>query len=64
VMRRLSPLQFTPCQSCSLLQRDRVSFCLFQILNVFDLLDPEERGTIGFVEFYYLALLLMAIHEV
>jgi len=46
------------------LQRDRVSFCLFQILNVFDLLDPEERGTIGFVEFYYLALLLMAIHEV
>ena len=35
-----------------------------QIFNVFDLLDPEERGAIGFAEFYYLALLLMAIQEV
>lgn len=33
------------------------------ILNVFDLLDPEGRGVIGFAEFYYLVLLLMAIEE-
>ncbi len=35
-----------------------------QILNIFDLLDPEGRGTIGFAEFYYLVLLLMAMKEV
>mmetsp|Transcript_11069 Transcript_11069/g.17537 ORF Transcript_11069/g.17537 Transcript_11069/m.17537 type:complete len:180 (-) Transcript_11069:148-687(-) len=34
-----------------------------QILNVFDLLDSEGRGTIGFAEFYYLALMLMAMKE-
>ena len=35
-----------------------------QILNVFDLLDPEGRGIISFSEFYYLVLLLMALEEV
>jgi len=34
-----------------------------QILSIFDLLDPEGRGTIGFAEFYYLVLLLMALKE-
>ena len=33
------------------------------ILNLFDLLDPDGRGEIGFAEFYYLVLLLMAIEE-
>ena len=35
-----------------------------QILDVFDLLDPEGRGAIGFAEFYFLVLLLLAIKEV
>lgn len=34
-----------------------------QILSIFDLLDPDGRGTIGFAEFYYLVLLLMALKE-
>lgn len=37
--------------------------CDAQILSIFDLLDPDGRGSIGFPEFYYLVLLLMALKE-
>ena len=30
------------------------------ILSVFDLLDPDGRGVVGFAEFHYLILLLVA----
>ena len=33
------------------------------ILSVFDLLDPDGRGVVGFAEFHYLILLLVAIEE-